>query len=94
MADGDREYIGGWLVTEARGFQWRDGISDHDMKVTVCGEIGHVRWLLFIAAWREACRRDLELALQGMAERVGIEYSPLRTASRGAAQPIDTGGKP
>lgn len=76
MADGDREYIGGWLVVEDHRFGWNQGMSDPSVKIAGTGELGHARWNLFIVAWREACRRDLDTLLQGMADRVGIEYSP------------------
>lgn len=76
MADGDREYIGGWLVVEDSRFPWDCGLNDVGMRVAVCGEIGHVRWQLFQIAWREACRRDLDMQLREFAERWNIEYVP------------------
>lgn len=75
MSDGDREYIGGWLVHEVSTFPWDRGVSDQHAKVVVCGEIGHMRWLLFQVAWREVVRRDLEDQLHRFAERVGVKYS-------------------
>lgn len=85
MADGDREYIGGWLVVEDWRFGPLEGMSDPSVRIAGVGEIGHARWNLFIVAWREACRRDVETLLQRMADQVGIEYSP--TQRRRTATP-------
>lgn len=94
MADGDREYVGGWLVVENHDMSWEQGLSDPDVKIVVCGEIGHARWTLFQVAWREACRRDLNLALKAFADRVGVTYDPTQrrrtTAPHNAPQPITT----
>lgn len=73
MPDGDREYVGGWLVVEDHRLPWNGGIADHDVKIVGCGEIGHVRWQLFRIAWREVVKRDLELAMKAYAQRVGVE---------------------
>lgn len=75
MADGDREYIGGWLVVEDWRLPWWAAQGDHDVRVMGCGEIGAARWELFRLAWKEAARRDLDTALQAFADRVGVEYS-------------------
>lgn len=65
-----REYIGGWLVIEDPRLRWDAGIYDRDVKIAICGELGHVRHLLWKAAWVEACREDLRRLL---ASRVGTE---------------------
>lgn len=78
MADGQRVAVGGWIIREDWRLPWNVGLSDPDVRLCVCGEIGHARWLLFIAANREAARRHLDTLLVEMAQRVGIEYSPER----------------
>lgn len=96
MADGDREYIGGWLVIEDWRLPWDACIGDPTVKIIGCGEIGEVRHHLFLRAWKEVCRRDLEAALRTFADRVGVEYSPTPTASRDASNDdtAHNGGKP
>lgn len=93
MADGDREYIGGWLVVEDSRFAWDGGLSDQGMKVAVCGELGWVRWLLYQLAWQEAVRRDLDKTLRAFAERVGVKYAPLQRR-RETPHNDDNGGNP
>lgn len=75
MADGDRQYVGGWLVVEDHRFPWDEGVTDPAVRIVGCGEMGHAVWNLFLVAWREACRRDLDTLLQEFAARVGVEYS-------------------
>lgn len=93
MADGDRAYIGGWLIVEDTRFAWNEGMTDHGMKVAVCGEIGHVRHLLFWIAWEESVRRDLDEALEAFAQQVGVEYAPLQRR-REASHNAHNGGNP
>lgn len=65
-----RERIGGWLAIEDHRLRWDGGIFDRDTKIVICGELGHVRHLLWKAAWVEACREDLRRLL---ASRAGTE---------------------
>lgn len=71
MADGDRHLIAGWVIREDHRLPWNVGLTDPEAKLAVAGEVGHVRWLLFIAAQRELARRHLDTLV---ANRVGIEY--------------------
>lgn len=76
MADGDRQTVAGWVVHEDHRLPWSKGVSEPELRLCVTGEIGHVRWLLFLAAQREIARRELDTLLTEFAQRVGIEYSP------------------
>lgn len=76
MADGDRTVIGGWVVREDHRLRWNQGLSDPGFKMVVTGEAGHVRYLLYLAAVREAAARELDALLVGFAQRVGVEYTP------------------
>jgi hypothetical protein len=76
LADGDRTVIGGWVVREDHRLQWNQGLSDPGFKMVVTGELGHVRWLLYLAAVREKEARDLDALLVEFAQRVGVEYTP------------------
>jgi len=69
-----REVVGGWVLREDHRLPWNRGMSDPDVKLCVCGEIGHARWLLYVVASREAARRHLDTLLDEMAKRVGVEY--------------------
>lgn len=64
------------MVREDWRLKWSQGLSEPELKFVVCGEIGHVRWLLLIAAMREAARRDLDTLLREFADRVGVKYAP------------------
>jgi hypothetical protein len=64
------EHIGGWLAVEDERLEWDAGIFDREMKIVICGELEHVRHLLWVAAWREACREDLRRLL---AQQAGTE---------------------
>lgn len=86
-----REVVGGWVLREDHRLPWSAGLSDPDVKLCVTGEIGHARWLLFIAASREAARRHLDKQLVEMAQRVGIEYAPAQRR-REAPHEYDTDG--
>lgn len=92
MADGDREYIGGWLAIEVPAWPWDRGTFDKDTKIVMCGELGHVRWLLFQLAARAAARHVLDSQLAEMAQRVGVKYSS--TQRRTTAHNDETEHKP
>lgn len=93
MADRDREYIGGWLVVEDWRLPWDCAVGDHDVKVMGCGELGAARWALFLIAWKEAARRDLDTQLRAFAERVVVTYSPTqrRSTPHKVSDPDETG---
>ena len=66
-----KERIGGWLAIEDHRLPWDALVElDRDRKIVVCGELGHVRWLLYRSVWVQVVKRDLELAL---ASRVDAE---------------------
>lgn len=96
MADGDRETVAGWTVREDWRLAWNQGASESDLRLCVCGEIGHVRWLLFRVAVREAARRDLDTLLSEFAQRVGVEYTSTRGAHgrQNITDTESTGGTP
>lgn len=76
MADGDRVVLAGWTVREDHRLHWSQGLSDREWRMVVCGEIGHARHLIFVAAVRQAAEEHLDTLLVEMAQRVGVEYSP------------------
>lgn len=65
-----RERIDGWRVVENTSLAWNYWLGDRETKVLICGELGHIRHLLWIAAWRADCREDLRRLL---ASRAGTE---------------------
>lgn len=65
-------FFAGYRVIESRNLRWDQVIVAEEGRMIVCGELGHVRWLLFRAAWREVVKRQFDSALAELHERVGL----------------------
>lgn len=85
--------MNGWLVIEDWRLPWNGKTFDPDRKLILCGELGHIRWILFRVAARAAARHDLDTLLTSFAQRVGVEY---HSSQRRAATPHNdhNGGNP
>lgn len=68
-----KERIGGYLVVETHRLPWSAWYVDKPTRVIVCGELGHVRHILWKEAWKASVRHDASLATASLAARVGPE---------------------
>lgn len=68
------ERIGGFLVVEDDRLPWWAYQVDKAHLTIVCGEIGHVRFGLWMTAAKVVMQRELQLTLDALARRVGVEY--------------------
>lgn len=70
-----RTTVLGHPVVENDHLHWREVVVvNHPTgRVFVCGEANHLKHMVWIEAWKEACREDLRRAAASLAERWGLQ---------------------
>lgn len=73
-----RDEIAGIVLIELEELDWWQIAWDTGTQTMICGELEQAQYMLWRTAWVERCYRDLDVQLEDLARRVGVEYTPSR----------------